>query len=115
MASVYLTRNPKQPAVSNAESPVGPYQFYEVTYTTGTTQDWIYTPDAGKVGIVLGLVSAGTGAVEYTCSPPSVVEAGSASVISLAGVTATTQYTPEAITAFRVNRTSGSWKVSVRV
>ena len=115
MASVYLTRNPKQPAVSNNEAGPGPYQFYEVTYSSGTTQDWIYTPDAGKVGINLVNTSAGTGAVEYTCSPPSIIEAGTAAVIAQAGVTATTLYTPECITAFRVNRTSGSWKLSVRV
>lgn len=113
--SVYLTRNAIQPGNNNVDAPgVGPFQMYEKAYTSGTTQEWIYAPDFGSFGVVLGLTSAGTGAIEKTCSPPSVIEAGNASVVAVTGVTASTFYLLEGITAFRVNMTSGAWKVSVR-
>ena len=53
--------------------------FYQGQITTGDTGPAVYIPDSANT-ISIGLVPAGgaSGKIQYTLSPPSVVEAGSA-------------------------------------
>ena len=115
--AIYLTRNPLMSQVDNVQTPQAPqFEWYEKEYTTGTTQEWIYTPDAEAVGVQMVPTSAGTATVELTCSPKYVIENGTPQVTkwSPGDVTATTIASVAAVTAFRVNMASGNWKISVR-
>ena len=118
--SVYIARNAQLPGSSNTANPslaTNPqYQFYEKSYTAGTTQEWIYLPDGVlPIGVTLA-PSAGSASIDVTDSPPDVIEAGSASVSTwgIGIVAAAVSTTLTGYTAFRVNRVSGTIKVSVR-
>lgn len=118
--SVYMTRNPLQPAGSNTVNPslaTNPqYQFYEKSYTSGTTQEWIYLPEGVfPIGVTL-TPTGGTASLDVTDSPPDVVETGSAAttVWPVGIISAAVSTTLLGYTAFRVNRVSGTPKVSVR-
>jgi len=118
--SVYLTRNPQYGGTSNTLAPTTQqnpmYEFYEKSYTSGTTQEWIYLPDGiFPIGVTVA-PSAGSGSLDVTDSPPDVIEAGSASVSTWPPgvVAAAISTTLTGYTAFRVNRVSGTIKVSAR-
>ncbi len=118
MAVVLLTRAPLMGQESNTLAPQAPqFEFYETTYTTGTTQDWIMIPDRGGVSVTL-TPTASTGSIETTDSPPDVIKAGNAVACTWgAGVVgaATTAFLL-GFTAFRVNLATGSsLKISAAV
>lgn len=108
--SQYLTTTPLQPGSAFPDNPNSKsYQFYEQTYSSGTTQEWIYLPLTGNASVTLSFTAA-TGSVECTDSPPSVVEAGSPVIVTWpAGVVgATTSIVLNGFTAFRVNKATGT-------
>lgn len=115
--SRYLVRNPNNPGASNTARPGdSTFQFYEASYTTGTTQEWIYLPDAiFPIGVTLS-ISSGIASLDVTDSPPDVIEAGNASTTTwpVGSVTTSISTTLTGYTAFRVNRSSGTIKISVR-
>jgi hypothetical protein len=114
--AVYLTRVPLQPGASNVDAPTASaFQFYEKTYTTGTTQEVIFCPDRGDVSVTASF-STSTGSIEATCSPPSVVTAGTAvwSTWTPGVVGATTTAILTGFVAMRANLATGSFiKISV--
>lgn len=119
--SVYLRREFSNIAQnSNTISgsiPNGPFKYYEVSYSAGSTQDWIYLPDVGTISVSLGLTSgAGVCTIETTDSPPDIIEAGTALAISstLGSLSADTTFNLTGFSAFRINRSSGTIKLSVR-
>lgn len=87
-----LTRTPTAGSVSNYEAPIQSsqasllagqplmtYGFYEQTYKAGPNlvagpQEWIMVPDTGRIGVMLSFPESGMAAVEYTCSPPCVIQ-----------------------------------------
>ena len=87
-----LTRTPTIGRVSNYETPIQSsqanlmagqpmmtYGFYEQTYKAGANliagpQEWIMVPDTGRIGVMLSFPGSGQAAVEFTCSPPSVIQ-----------------------------------------
>jgi len=114
--SIYLTRVPLQPGASNVDAPTAAsFQFYEKTYTTGTTQEVIFCPDRGDVSVTASFTTS-TGSIEATDSPPSVIAAGTAvwATWTPGVVGATTTAILSGFTAFRANLATGaSMKVSV--
>ena len=118
--SVYLTQNPVNPGSGNTARPGDTqFKFYEKTYSTVAAQEWIYMPDTiNNVMSLTVVTTGGSSAVEVTCSPPDIVEAGTAVVIDCGtGAIASTSklITLNVVTAFRVNVASGSAKLSVMV
>lgn len=116
--SLYLTNNSLQQGSSYTTNPAASrWQFVEKTYTSGTTQEWIYLPESGIASVTLS-VSASTASVECTDSPPDIVEGGGTPVTIAwpAGiVSATTTILLQGFTAFRVNIATGtSVKVSAK-
>lgn len=108
--SLYLTNNPLQPGAAYPDNlTASQYQFIEKTYSSGTTQEWIYAPASGNVSVTLSFTSA-TGSIECTDSPPSVVETGTPVTVTWpAGVVgATTSTELIGFTAFRVNKATGT-------
>ena len=116
--SVYLTRNPLQGAASNTAAPNGSeFRWYEKTYTSGTTQEWIFIPDFDGVSVTL-TPSASTASLDLTDSPPDVVQTGSPATVTWTPgvVAAATTALLQGFTAFRVNIATGaSVKISARV
>jgi hypothetical protein len=87
-------------------------------YTTGTTQDPIIVPlGVGGIGVTLSFDAAGTASIEATNSPQTDIDADTAIWATWAdgAVSATTQAIAQGITAVRVNRTSGSPRLTVSV
>jgi len=107
--SQYLTNNPLQPGAAYPDTLANQYQFIEKTYTSGTTQEWIYLPLSGQASVTLSF-SASTGSIECTDSPPSVVEGGTPVTVTwpagVVGVTTSTNLI--GFTAFRVNIATGA-------
>jgi hypothetical protein len=121
--SVYLRREYTNLAqnsntISGAVSG-SPWKYYQATYTTNATQEWIYLPDGTDVvGVSLSFAGGGTASIDVTDSPPDLVEAGTAVAITwpLGSLTVNTSTTLQGYTAFRVVKTAGtSVTVSVRV
>lgn len=115
--SIFMTRNALEPGDNNIDNPqANQFRFYEATYTTTGAKDWIYLPDAEECGVQLGLVAAGTGTVEFTCSAKPTIEAGNAITTKWApgDVTASAFSAVSGVTAVRANLTSGQWKIAVR-
>lgn len=108
--SQYLSNNPQMPGAAYPDQPLSTgYAFYEKTYTSGTTQEWVYLPVSGLASVTVS-VSASTASIECTDSPPSVVEAGTAVTVTWpAGiVSTTTSAVLQGFTAFRVNIATGA-------
>ncbi len=115
--AVFLTRNPLQGQESNTKAPNAPqFQFYEKTYTSGTTQEWILIPDIAGASVTL-TPSASTASIDLTDSPPDVVLTGSPATVAWTPGTvgaATTAFL-QGFVAFRVNIVTGSSvKISAR-
>ena len=116
--SVYLSRNPQMPGAANVDAPTAAtFQFYEKTYTTGTTQVPIYAPDRGNVSVTVSF-SSSTGSIEATDSSPTAIEAATAVwntwPLGVVGATSTALLT--GFTAFRANLATGaSMTISVAV
>jgi hypothetical protein len=116
--SLYLTNNPLQQGASYTTNPASTrLQFIEKTYTSGTTQEWIYLPESGYASVTLS-VSASTASIECTDSPPDIVEGGGTPVAVTwpAGIVgATTTVLLQGFTALRVNIATGaSVKISAK-
>jgi hypothetical protein len=118
MAGVLLTRNPLFGTESNTLAPqANQFEFYETTYTTGTTQEWILVPDRNGVSVTL-TPSNSTASIEATDSPPDVVKTGSPAAITwpVGVISAATTAFLQGFTAFRVNLATGaSVKLSAAV
>lgn len=117
--TVYMTRNPQYAGASNTLNPeAGQFKFYEQAYASGTTQESIYMPDYEGASVTVSFPSAGVASLESSDSPPDVIEAGNGvwTVLpSFSGISANVSSFVKGATAVRVNRTSGTIKVSVRV
>jgi hypothetical protein len=62
-----------------AGQPMATYGFYEQTYMAGANliagpQEWIMVPDTGRIGVMLSFPIPGAAAIEFTCSPPCVIQ-----------------------------------------
>ena len=116
--SIYLSRNCLQPGCANVDNPgANQFQFYEKTYTTGTTQEIIYCPDRNGVSVTVSF-TASTGSIEASDSSPTTLEAGNGVFTTwTAGVVgATTSAVLTGFTAFRANLATGAvMKISVAV
>lgn len=110
MAVVLLTRAPLFGTESNTLAPQSnQFEFYETTYTSGTTQDWIMVPDRNGVSVTMTPTNS-TAYLEATDSPPDVVKTGAPAAVTWPpGVvsSATTAFL-EGFTAFRVVISSGA-------
>jgi hypothetical protein len=116
---IYMTRNPPEPGCSNTLNPqASQFKFYENSYAAGTTQESIYLPDFEGGSVTLSFPVAGTASVEVSDSPPDVIDAGNGIWIasaSFSSISATVTSFIKGATALRVNRASGTIKISVRV
>jgi hypothetical protein len=117
--SVNMTRNPLYGATSNTLNPAsGQFKFFETSYASGTTQETIYLPDTEGGSVTVSFPSAGTASLELCDSPPDVIEAGNGVWVtspSFSAISAATSNYIKGATAIRINRTSGTIKISVRV
>ena len=106
------------PGCANVDAPTASqFQFYEKTYTTGTTQEIIYCPDRNGVSVTVSF-SASTGSIEASDSSPTAIAAGTGVFATwTAGVVgATTSAILTGFTAFRANLATGaSMTISVAV
>ena len=116
--SIYLSRNTLMPGCANVDAPTASqFQFYEKTYTTGTTQEIIYCPDRLGVSVTVSF-TASTGSIEATNSSPTTIAAGTAvwTTWTPGVVGATTSAVLTGFVAFRANLASGAvMNISVAV
>lgn len=117
--SVTLQREPLYPAGDNIQNPSSnAYKFYEKSYTVLCAQESIYIPDRAESAFSL-VTTGGTSFIEVTASPPSQVEAGTATWVkwSLGDVVSASAIllAPASPVAIRANITSGTCILSVSV
>lgn len=119
MAGIYMTRTPQNPGNSNTVAPypgTGPWQYYSVTYSSGTNQTPVYFPDVNGCSVNLA-ISSGTAKIQLTNSPPDRIEAGTANWVDWAAGSVTASTVPTIIagpSAIRVVLSSGSVTLEVR-